>query len=370
VSPIESALVKIWFPNSNALGFALAVLATVLKAVSLFTGPYLRTKSRRQSVRDTAKLSELGVAVIVVGNIVVGGAGKTPLIIALAKALSAKGKKVGILTSGYGSAAYTKPQIVTRGAVATEIGDETMLVQRKTDLPVATGKNRVQSLAALIETHPELNVILSDDGLQHEALHRDIEIVVFDERFAGNQRLLPAGPLREPLTRLDSVDFVSVPPELNGKISQQLVKSSGKAEAKVFSQAWKTDGFISLADYAKAMTSLISPAEFKASLSAALDGGQIALVAGIANPEKFQASLALMGIHGQLHPLGDHMMASSAQIASFGDQPIIMTEKDAVKYSTEFHQASLKNCWVAVGGVTVDPEFIDLLLAKLNSLPT
>jgi tetraacyldisaccharide 4'-kinase len=361
VSGFESALIKIWFPKQASLGIGSSFLAIALQAIGIFTTPYINAKSLRQSARDRNFRSK--PAVLIVGNLVVGGAGKTPLVIALANALSIQGKKVGLLTSGYGSAAYNAPQVASLDSSAAQIGDETLLILKKTQLPVAVGKDRSLSLKALRNNCPDLDLVISDDGLQHEALPREIEIVVFDERLAGNERLLPAGPLREPLTRLSSVDFVVAPSGQHAAIRAHC----GAAVPQLFSQTWRTDGFIRLSQYATRQASLITPAEFKTLLNAQTSHRTIALIAGIANPEKFRASLATIGIVGQLHSLGDHAKASPEVINSFADQTLIMTEKDAVKYTANAHVDQLQNCWVALGGVSISDEFIQVLLASLSS---
>jgi tetraacyldisaccharide 4'-kinase len=359
VSGFESALIKIWFPKQASLGGSNFFLTIALRAISLFTSPYINAKSRRQSVRDHSGRPK--PAVLIVGNLVVGGAGKTPLVIALARAISVQGKKVGLLTSGYGSAAYNAPQVAAIDSSAAEIGDETLLILKKTQLPVAVGKDRALSLKALTNRYPDLDLVISDDGLQHEALPRQIEIVVFDERFAGNERLLPAGPLREPLARLSSVDFIVAPSGQHPAIREQC----GAAAPRLFSQTWRTDGFIRLSQYADRQAATVSPTEFKILLSTQMSHRQITLIAGIANPEKFRASLATIGIVGQLHSLGDHARASPEVINSFADQTVIMTEKDAVKYASNAQADELQNCWVALGGVTVSDGFIEALLASL-----
>jgi tetraacyldisaccharide 4'-kinase len=359
VSGLESALIKIWFPKQASLGGSNFFLTIALRAISLFTSPYINAKSRRQSVREHSGRPK--PTVLIVGNLVVGGAGKTPLVIALANALGMRGKKVGLLTSGYGSAAYNAPQVAAIDSNAAEIGDETLLILKKTQLPVAAGKDRTLSLKALTNRYPDLDLVISDDGLQHEALPREIEIVVFDERFAGNERLLPAGPLREPLARLSSVDFIVAPLNQHEAIREQC----GAAAPGVFSQTWRTDGFIRLSQYAARQASMVTPTEFKTLLNAQISHRKITLIAGIANPEKFRAALATIGIIGQLHPLGDHAIASPELINSFADQTVIMTEKDAVKYASNAQADELQNCWVALGGVTVSDEFIEALLASL-----
>ena len=163
------------------------------------------------------KTHTLPVPVIVVGNITVGGTGKTPLIIWLARFLKDSGFKPGIISRGYGGQAESWPQWVAANSDAKNVGDEALLIAKQTGCPMAVGPLRVDAANMLLK-QADCNVILSDDGLQHYALNRDIEIAVIDgERRFGNGYCLPAGPLREPIERLQSVDFIIV----NGEKSEE-----------------------------------------------------------------------------------------------------------------------------------------------------
>ncbi|MDD1613525.1 MAG: tetraacyldisaccharide 4'-kinase, partial [Methylococcaceae bacterium] len=156
------------------------------------------------------KTHTLSVPVILVGNITVGGTGKTPLIVWLAGFLKDSGFKPGIISRGYGGQAESWPQSVTADSDAKNIGDEALLIAKQTGCPMAVGPSRVDAANSLLG-QADCNVILSDDGLQHYSLNRDIEVAVIDgERRFGNGYCLPAGPLREPIERLHSVDFIIV----------------------------------------------------------------------------------------------------------------------------------------------------------------
>jgi tetraacyldisaccharide 4'-kinase len=146
------------------------------------------------------KTNKLPVPIVIVGNVLAGGVGKTPIAIALVQRLLAMGYEPGVVSRGYGRKAKDC-QLVTTTSIATEVGDEPLLIARICKVPVAVAADRVQAAKVLLAKHPECNVIVSDDGLQHRALGRDIEVVVFDERGVGNNCLLPAGPLREPWPR-------------------------------------------------------------------------------------------------------------------------------------------------------------------------
>jgi len=250
------------------------------------------------------KSYKLPVPVIVVGNITVGGTGKTPLVIWLAEFLKQSGYKPGIISRGYGGKSQSWPLLVNENSDAALAGDEPLLIAKQTHLPVLIGPARVESGRKLLAVS-DCDVIISDDGLQHYKLKRDIEIAVIDgERRFGNGYLLPAGPLREPVSRLQDVDFVVV----NGE----------KDAEQEYSITLAGDFAVNL------VTGQQKPlAEFKNSDCHAL--------AGIGNPERFFKFLAEKGLNCQTCSFPDHYEFERADI-EFGDnKPVLMTEKDAVK---------------------------------------
>lgn len=251
------------------------------------------------------KTHKLPVPVIVVGNITVGGTGKTPLVIWLAQLLQNEGFKPGIISRGYGGEAQASPQHVNADSTANQVGDEALLLAKRSGCPVAVSPIRVDAARLLIE-QSGCNVIISDDGLQHYALGRDIEIAVIDgERRFGNSYCLPAGPLREPIERLQSVDFVVV----NGEPSEP-----GELAMKFVG-----DTAVNL------LTGEIKP------LSEFADVECHAL-AGIGNPERFFSMLRTAGIIidvAQSYP--DHYPLQRQDIEFATPKPVLMTEKDAVK---------------------------------------
>ena len=193
-------LVRDWYaPRLTPLTTALAPIAPLFRAV---------TAARRGLYRAGALRSDrLPVPVVVIGNITVGGSGKTPLAIALAEALAARGWHPGLVSRGYG-AANSSPRAVTGDDIADQVGDEPLLLAR-TGFPVWIGVDRPRAARGLLAAHPGCDVIVTDDGLQHYALARDVEIAVVDaSRGLGNGLLLPAGPLRESRSRLREVDAV------------------------------------------------------------------------------------------------------------------------------------------------------------------
>ncbi|MGZ5075000.1 MAG: tetraacyldisaccharide 4'-kinase [Methylobacter sp.] len=250
------------------------------------------------------KKHTLPVPVIVIGNITVGGTGKTPLIIWLAGLLKAEGFKPGIISRGYGGQAESWPQWVDANSSAEQVGDEAMLIAKQTGCPMAVGPLRVDVGRLLLEKS-DCDVILSDDGLQHYALSRDIEIAVVDgERRFGNGYCLPAGPLREPIDRLQSVDFIVV----NGE----------KSEDNEFSMQISGNMAVNLANGQQKPLR-----EFTATGCHAL--------AGIGNPDRFFKLLESAGLNCKTHSFPDHYKFQSGDISFPGSEPVLMTEKDAVK---------------------------------------
>lgn len=244
------------------------------------------------------------VPVIVVGNIAVGGTGKTPLICALAEHLRAAGWRPGIVSRGYGGKARHYPLQVRGDSQAAEVGDEPLLLARRSGCPVVVDPVRSRAVAALL-AGGDCDLVLSDDGLQHYALARDIEIAVIDAaRGLGNGLLLPAGPLREPPSRLQEVDFI--------------VANGG---------AWPGGVHMSLKPTALVQlgTGLRCP------LDAWSAGRRVHAVAGIGNPGRFFATLSGLGFELTTHPQPDHHAFTAADLSFGDDLPVIMTEKDAVK---------------------------------------
>lgn len=247
----------------------------------------------------------LPVPVIVVGNITVGGSGKTPLVIHLVETLRAMGKRPGVVLRGYG-ATVTTPQLVQAASDAAQAGDEAVLLARRAGCPVATGRDRV-AVAHLLLEQQNVDVIVSDDGLQHYRLGRSLEIAVLDgARLLGNGALLPAGPLREPATRLPQVDAVVI----NGEPG-----------------AWP--GALRMILTPHTVYAVAQPAQTRALTDFA--GSRVHALAGIGNPQRFFDLLHAHGITAITHPLPDHAALQSADINFADDLPVLMTEKDAVK---------------------------------------
>lgn len=248
------------------------------------------------------------VPVIVVGNISVGGTGKTPVTLALIEHLKLLGFKPGIVSRGYGGKAPSYPYQVMADSSAEYSGDEPLLIKQRTDCCVVVDPDRVAAAKYLL-TIADCDLIISDDGLQHYALVRHIELAIIDgERGLGNERLLPAGPLREPVQRLSQVDFVLI----NGGDWNYSAGESSRFSLQAMH-------FVN-----------VKTGEIKA-LSKWIDTPCHA-IAGIGNPQRFFDTLADVNINLQSHKaFADHHKITEAELLFSDDFPILMTEKDAVK---------------------------------------
>ncbi len=284
--------------------------------------------------RGLKKIHHLSVPVIVVGNITVGGTGKTPLTIWLAGILVKAGFKPGIISRGYGGTAKEWPQHVCVNSDSRIVGDEALVIARRTSCPMVVGPSRVAAAQALLKLH-DCDVIVSDDGLQHYALGRDMEISVVDsERCFGNQFCLPAGPLREPMARLEKVDFTIY----NGR---------SVSEGSTFKVV------------AKRAVNIRDPSQSKQLID--LVGKNIHVLAGIGNPQRFFDGLSEIGLTFDIREFPDHHDFKPSNI-EYGDGALVlMTEKDAVKCETFVG----KHHWYVPAEATVDKEFGEMILNKL-----
>ena len=265
---------------------------------------------RRFFFASFGKPTPSSVPVIVVGNINVGGTGKTPLIISLANQLKKLGLKVGIISRGYGSHAPHYPFSVTSVSNVNESGDEALLIAKSTYCPLVISPKRVEALRVLLQDNM-CDVVLSDDGLQHFALPRDFEIVVIDgSRGLGNGLILPAGPLRESASRLQTVDCIVI----NGQLKQSLNCSITKYGMQLKTQAWRR---------------VIDDSEAELSELASIES--VHAVTGIGNPRRFYRTLQEMNIDYQPHSFPDHHSFTIKDITFNDELPVVMTAKDAVK---------------------------------------
>jgi len=268
----------------------------------------------------STKTWNTNIPLIVVGNIVAGGTGKTPFVIWLTKKLSELGYKPGVISRGYGGRAKKYPLIVNDSTRARISGDEPRLIFQNTNVPVYVSPNRVEAAKQMIE-ETDCNVIISDDGLQHYQLGRDIEIVIFDGyRGIGNNLCLPAGPLRESIERIESVDFII-------SSSSSLTKE-GISENAIMK--FKATEWVRLSD------------QKRVALDAWPLGKVIHGVAGIGNPSKFFMTLKQLGFKVIEHSFPDHYQFTEEDFTFSEQLPIVMTEKDAARC----HKIDIKNIWV------------------------
>jgi tetraacyldisaccharide 4'-kinase len=288
------------------------------------------------------KSYRLNVPVVVVGNINIGGTGKTPLVIWLAEQMKLAGYKPGIISRGYGGSAQQVTEVLS-DSNAIEAGDEAVLIAARTNCPVFVSADRVSAGQLLLKIYPECNIIISDDGLQHYRMQRDVEIVVYDSvKGFGNGALLPAGPLRESKARLNTVDAIVS----NGADSRESLKCFNP----VAMQLVATD-FYNLVDVQKK------------SSAHPFTQQKILAVAGIGNPQRFFDQLSDLGLQFESRAYADHYIFQAKDFEYTNADVVLMTEKDAVKCRA-FAQA---NFWVLPVSAVVNDGLMSVVLNKLNS---
>ncbi|MCF7530215.1 tetraacyldisaccharide 4'-kinase [Neisseria lisongii] len=345
-------------------------LSCLLKPFSLLFA-CVAAKRRRAAVKGRLKSERLPVPVVVVGNIHAGGTGKTPIVAALVSALQQRGVKVGIISRGYGRKSR-EVYVLNRHSSAAEAGDEPLLLYRKTGAPTAVGSRRAEAGRALLAAYPDIELIVADDGLQHYALQRDIEIAVFPSADVGRSGLdvLPNGPLREPLQRLNSVDAVVI----SGGGSAQKLSAAAHFCSRIEAgeiyrlnnpqQKWhtcrlKTEGFAktSEASFCAAKTENFAPTNTNETNQAPT----IAALAGIAKPQRFFDTLASLGITpAQTVILPDHAEIREQDLPQ-ADR-VLITEKDAVKLSGK----AAENVWVLPVCAIIEPDLAAFVLGRLK----
>lgn len=286
----------------------------------------------------------LAVPLVVVGGITVGGAGKTPLTLHLVEALRQRGYVPGIISRGYGGGATGIVEVGPDSRAGT-VGDEPLLLHQRAACPVFVGVDRVAAGKALLTAHPEVNLILCDDGLQHYRLARDFEIAVFDRRGLGNGWQLPAGPLREPVERLHEVDAVV----LNDAPLAAIAVAG--APAAVFSMRLEGKEFHGLHEAGR-----------RASADQ-LKGRTLHAVAGIGEPQRFFDHLQALGLEFEPHAFPDHHAYLRGEL-DFGEGVILSTEKDAVKLRAVL--APDVEAWVLPVTAVLSPGLDQLIVEKLN----
>jgi tetraacyldisaccharide 4'-kinase len=274
-----------------------------------------------------------GIPVIIVGNLVAGGSGKTPLVIWIAEHLKRKGWVPAIVSRGYGGRPGA-PRAATIASQADDVGDEPIVLARRSGCPVWIGADRVAVIKALRAVHEDVNVIVLDDGLQHYRLRRDVEIAVVDARGFGNGFMLPAGPLREPRSRLRSVHAVV---SHQGQVKGYAMRLVGAEVHRMTNAAERRP-------------------------LAAFTGQKVHALAGIGDPNRFFLHLVRHGVKPMPHPFPDHHRFSAEELDFAGDAPVLMTEKDAVK----LRSAARDNWWVLPVTAELEPAFGEWLTRRMD----
>ena len=331
-------LEQLWY-DPSVLARTLCLLLWPLSL--LFAGI---TAARRVAFRrHWFTVSRIKVPVIVVGNISVGGTGKTPLTIALAQSLAQQRYRPGIITRGYGGSA-TVAQAVAADSDPALTGDEALLLARQAGCPVWIGADRVAAARGLLAAHPACNLLLSDDGLQHYALGRDVEIAVIDAaRGFGNGLPLPAGPLREPVSRLGSVNAIVI--NGDGPLPPALPPATA-----VHRMTLRGDTFTNLRDPQQRVNAVW------------FAGRAVHAIAAIGNPQRFFDHLSALGITHQAHAFPDHHAYLAGEL-DFGPQSVvIMTAKDAVKCEGNAQD----NHWVLQVDAVIDGDLTGLITQQLG----
>jgi tetraacyldisaccharide 4'-kinase len=324
---LASRIERIWY-DGMPVPWWLAALVPVYKALrATHLAPY------RLGWRKAARVR---VPVVVVGNLTAGGSGKTPLTIALVEALRLRGYKPGVISRGYGGT-QREPYLLDDMPTPARVGDEPCLIRQRTGAPLAVGRDRARAAALLLERG--VDIVIADDGLQNPRFARDVEICVIDgQRRFGNARLLPAGPLREPLERLSTIPLRvcnggaaqpgEVPMRLVGDMAVPVVRSAAVRPLESFA------------------------------------GERVHAVAAIGNPGRFFDGLRAHGIDVVAHAFADHHAFVAADLAFGDDVPVLMTEKDAVK-CTAFARA---NYWCVPVRAELPDAFFDALAERLKGL--
>ncbi len=333
---LETTLTRAWL-RRGALACALWPVSLLFRALS-----GLRAWLYRAGLFASARLP---VPVVVVGNIFIGGTGKTPLTIWLVQVLRAAGFTPGVISRGHGGS-DAAPRAVSAASSAADVGDEPLLMARRCGCPVVVGRVRADAGRALLAAYPEVDILISDDGLQHYALQRDVEIVLFDGRGAGNGWLLPAGPLREPASRRRDFTIVNAPdltPALRcavGGLPYQMTLAGAMAEP------------------------LARMGQGQGVALASLAGRRIVAAAGIGNPGRFFAMLRGAGLQVGELALPDHHDFRDQPFAQVDADIILITEKDAVKCGQIEHLKDDPRLWVVPVTAQLDAALAELIVEK------
>lgn len=323
-------LLQAWYQGHPALGLLRPLEALYRRIALRKRADYL--EGRRQAYRAP-------VPVIVVGNVTVGGTGKTPMILWLIEHCRARGLKVGVVSRGYGAKPPSLPWRVRAEQNAAQAGDEPLMIVQRSSVPLVIDPDRPAAVRALLAEEP-LDLILCDDGLQHYRLARDLELVLIDAaRGLGNRRCLPAGPLREPAERLESVDAV-------------LYNGAASDPAGAFSFVLRPSALVNLCSGERRDLAHFPP------------GQQVHALAGIGNPRRFFATLEALHWRPVPHAFPDHAAYSAEQLQFSPPLPLLMTEKDAVKCRA----FAAADWWYLAVDAQPSPAFVAWFDARLERL--
>ena len=356
---LEGWLLRVWFGPASFLDRLLALLSSPLALPLSWLVSWIARRRRGRILRQQA--GDPAVPVVVVGNLVAGGSGKTPLVVAIARSLTERGFRPGLLAGGYRSHGATRPgeratgeratgdgaTLVDTASEAGEVGDEAVLLAIETGLPLAVGKDRAAAMACLLRAHPECDVIISDDGLQHVGLPRRLELLVIDDRGFGNGRCLPAGPLREPADRIDTVDALILASDRAG---------APPVAVRQFRSTVQLQRFRSLDDARQ-----WEPLEFAREFALQ----PLSAIAGIARPQRFFDSLEDLGLAPHCHALPDHARIDPAWLAALPGRWLLMTAKDAVK-CRRFERSLRARCVSLEVAAIPDPALLKWLVTELR----
>jgi tetraacyldisaccharide 4'-kinase len=343
---LETILTRAWL-RRGPLAVALWPVSLLFR---LLAG--LRAALFRAGILSSVRLP---VPVVVVGNIFIGGTGKTPLTIWLVGQLRAAGWRPGVISRGHGGGQGSgdEPRAVLPGSSAREVGDEPLLIAARAGCPVVVGRNRVAAGRRLLALYPDVDVLVADDGLQHYALRRDVEVLLFDGRGVGNGWTLPAGPLREPPSRRRDVTVVNTP-----DLSPALARAVG---GQPFQMTLVGDHAERLGDPGERVP------------LAAFAGRRVLASAGIGNPGRFFAMLRGVGLAVEELPLPDHHDFLDDPFRAVTADVILVTEKDAVKCRQLENINNDPRVWVVPVAARIDPALagrIAQILEKCRGRPT
>lgn len=327
-------LLKAWYSNN--------VWVKLLQPVSYLL-QMLASRRRQHYIRKVNELWKSPVPVVVVGNINLGGTGKSPLVIWLAQQFRAAGFKPGIVARGYGGNAPQYPFEVTAASKPSEAGEEAVMIAERTACPVVVDKDRTKAVQKLLVSNA-CDIVICDDGLQHYALQRDVEIAVLDgKKGLGNGLCIPAGPLREPPGRLREVDFVVI----NGQESLDLPCAATH-------MALKADAWVNL------------HTKEELAITAWPGSKQVHAVAGIGNPNRFFDTMRELGFDVVEHLFEDHQIYHVSDVVFSDKLPVVMTEKDAVKCRLLNRELMHDDYWYLRVSVDMDDQFLKQVIARLE----